>query len=215
MIGPLHASSAFAFLILSLATTPSPAFAQTVSAPTPPNGAPTLEPYKFGAPPRPKTHWYGWQTLMMDAIAVGMSAFANASNKPNLGVQLAGSGMFALGGPLVHVAHRAPGKAVGSLLLRASGPALMTYGAMFARSDSDLGLAVLGGMACTAAAITIDAAVLAHEKVDPTANPVREPAQQEDREEPVTTSSQRSSVHMSATFVPLRGGGTVGAIGTF
>src|SRR5215467_11328850 len=57
-----------------------------------------------------ETRWYGWQTLLVDGAAIGLGVATR-----NAGVFL---GAYALGAPIVHVAHERFGEAAGSLGLR-------------------------------------------------------------------------------------------------
>jgi len=117
-------------------TTPSPelpppileplTFEPTTQAP-PPSLPPTVEPPKppqrtalrdnersssiEGASVRTHKHWYGWQTLLVDLGSV--------LTIPLGGVGLAG---YALGAPIVHLAHGQVGRGVGSLGLRLALP---------------------------------------------------------------------------------------------
>jgi hypothetical protein len=121
--------------------------------------------------------WYGWQTLATDLGAVALVAAALAvadGGEPPAALGYAGLGLYVLGGPVVHLAHRNPGRAAGSLALRVGGPIL--GGAVGCAADgNDGGVGCLGGLALgvflgTLSAVVIDAAALAHEPVSkPTA----------------------------------------------
>jgi hypothetical protein len=109
-------------------------------------------------------HWYGWQTLLVDAGSVVLLALPNA----------AGVFTYALGTPIVHAAHGKWGTGLGSLGLRVGLPLLLGLTGLMIGSLSpsagntpipviDGGLIGLtGGMV---AASAIDAAWLAWEPV--------------------------------------------------
>lgn len=111
---------------------------------------------------------YRSHILLADGAAVAMLLAAGASGSEGLGNAALATG--ALGGPLVHLAHGNPGRALGSLALRTG----LTYGglALGAASctpndealDFDcLGSALVGGMVGYGAAAIIDATVLGHQ----------------------------------------------------
>jgi hypothetical protein len=185
------------------------------TAECPPTSPPSkVEPYKFDDTAAPKsTRWYGWQTLTLDGAALLMTTFGASNNRDASALLWAALGTYALGGPLVHAAHEAPGKAGASLLLRVGAPIVLGYAGYAASSkgswDDGVILTSFGVLAGLATAITVDAAVLAREKVEPPAVPASE------NEEPKTGAVRKNSVRVSATFIPTRNGGTVGAVGTF
>jgi hypothetical protein len=84
-----------------------------------------------GKPPAvaTETRWYGWQTLLTDGGAVALPVVAATSrNEPLTAVALvAGAGVFALGAPIVHLAHGRPGAFGLSLGLRLALPALAAF----------------------------------------------------------------------------------------
>src|SRR4051812_31855654 len=148
-----------------------------------------------GVPLKPKTSWYGWQTLLSDAATIGLGALAYAaddakyaSSSPQnyeLGANVlfaAGVATYALGAPAVHWAHGNGRKGLASLGLRVGLPlggflAGMLIGSATCGNDDNefvscpvvLGaLAFLGGMV---AAPVVDAAVIAREPVAPPTGP--------------------------------------------
>jgi hypothetical protein len=158
------------------------------------------------------THWYGWQTLGVDAGAIGVM-FLGASTDDL--VVLAGLGIYALGGPVVHLAHERPGTAAADLGLRVGAPltaGLVGFGVgvaafsgcssgeMFcSRGFAGVGGAALGVLVGYVTAIILDAAWLACEPA-----PVEEKASAAPR--------LRWSPRVGA--LP-RGGATVGVVGSF
>jgi len=119
------------------------------------------------------SHWYGWQTLATDgASLLLMVAAASASDAPG-SEEMAwlALGGYLGGGPIVHLAHGEPARALGSLALRGGLPILTgVVGSQLedCSPSSDfcgLGGAVLGGMAGILTAIVIDSALLGHERV--------------------------------------------------
>jgi hypothetical protein len=137
----------------------------------PDTATPAVAPASAGTP---KTDWYGWQTLVVDAHAlllVGIGLEIREGEAPALGGLL----VYGLGGPLVHLVHERPGAALGSLALRAGIPivfALAGAGANEncggASSESDgscaIGGAVAWGVVGMGVAAIVDAAFLGREK---------------------------------------------------
>lgn len=70
--------------------------------------------------PEPETHWYGWQTLLTDAGAVALSAWAFKLGTKSGGdeVFLVAEGAFLFGGPLVHGVHGQLRRSAGDFALR-------------------------------------------------------------------------------------------------
>jgi hypothetical protein len=128
-------STAAAVMSLSrLALAADPATPPPVSAPSPllvaPDEAPTRSSVDYAAPPpapaapAPSTEWYGWQTLLVDGVALGtipleLSPSASFARTPSASYLFVGSlSSYALGAPLVHVAHGRWGRGVADLGLR-------------------------------------------------------------------------------------------------
>jgi hypothetical protein len=116
----------------------------------------------------PQRRWYGWQTLLVDAIPT-IGLLAMASSRRSSGDELLGpiTATFILGGPIVHAAHGHIGKAVLSLGVRSAGPLLIGIAASGTHNGSDnqwVALGVLGVLAIPAA-IIIDASAIAREDV--------------------------------------------------
>lgn len=105
--------------------------------------------------------WYGWQTLLVDAVSVAAM--------PAAGI---GAGGYLLGAPIVHAAHDRWGIAAASLGLRVALPIAGAYAGVAlencprnAQSDDMCGLggAILGLGVGMLTAIVIDAAVFSYE----------------------------------------------------
>jgi hypothetical protein len=163
-------------------------------------------------PPVPASaeHWYGWQTLVADACAVGIFAAAwvvgsggydQATKTRTETLAYISLGTFVLGGPIVHAAHGHWGKAGISFALRVGLP-ILGAAAAFAATDGSCSNADggCGGAASSAVvflfgiatAVTMDAGLLATE-------PIAAPT----RQQPVVA------------FTPLRRGAGVSMIGRF
>jgi len=105
------------------------------------------------------------------ALIVAGAAVGGAGNR-NVSAVLAYSSLatYALGGPIVHLAHERPGAALGSLALRAGLPVVSGYVGMAIEQQNcrpgewfcGLGGMVLGGFVGVAGAIAIDTAALAY-----------------------------------------------------
>lgn len=173
------------------------------------------------AAPEPAKQWYGWQTLTADAFALGAVGLSIAADASSSREALAWSalGIYELGGPVVHLAHDRPGTAVGSLGLRFGCPiaggfvgALVGLAAAPTPSEDSLGLNTVAAVAIGAfigvgagivTASTVDAAVLAREKVTPDA-----PAERAAAPPP-------KPFHVAPTILVARDRGGVGLGGTF
>jgi hypothetical protein len=148
---------------------------------------------------RPRTQWYGWQTLLSDAAAVTLMAALPLE----VGVY-AGAGVFVAGAPLIHAAHGQPGRMGISFALRLIPPVALGGSLALASSCTnngedflgcEIGILLLGftaSVAAAATAITLDAAVLAKKEARPP-----------------------SSLALAPMVLPTLGGATFGLAGTF
>jgi hypothetical protein len=152
------------------------------------------------APPRsarrapPKPRWYGEQILAVDGLALGAMIVGVATNP---GVLAAGGAAYAFGPPIVHLAHDNPYRAAGSLGIRVGAPLVgggLGFGTGLLLTDGSwdglfvvAGTTILGIGAGYLAAVTIDAAALAHE---------------EDAPEPKRTTARVSSRAYRPTIAP-------------
>jgi hypothetical protein len=122
----------------------------------------------------PQRRWYGWQTLLVDAVPLlGLLGVAAAERHGDEGAQLAVafSAVYFVGGPIVHMGHGQFGKAALSFGVRSAGPLLILAGSQDGlQYGSSLGdvMIVFGALAIPAA-ITIDAAAIAREDLPPRA----------------------------------------------
>jgi hypothetical protein len=128
------------------------------------------------------THWYGWQTLILDGSAATLTVAGltqiGAGRDHGLAAGLLGTAipLFVLGPPLVHVAHERWGAAAGDFLLRGAVATVSTGIAFFSSLQNDAGcppaehcagpvpvgtsIAILAALSGVAA---VDASVLARE----------------------------------------------------
>ncbi|HWZ87786.1 MAG TPA: hypothetical protein VNW92_03020 [Polyangiaceae bacterium] len=146
--------------------------------------APRYAPASVAVPLQVETrsHWYGWQTLSTDGAAIGVLLLAgtfirnddtDSQRDAADSVLVLSAATYALGGPIVHVAHRQWGKAVTSTGLRIGLPVTgILIGAALDRcgpySDSDTCGAIgpgVGMLLGIGAAIALDASALAYEPV--------------------------------------------------
>jgi hypothetical protein len=132
------------------------------------------------APAAPPTEsaseqWYGWQTLVLDSVAAG--AFAAGVGKHIDALSATGMILYAAGPPVVHGLHGHWGLALGDVALRVAAPVLLALIGVAIEEASTpdcgdtgdiclrgLGGGLAGGAIGYAAAVAIDAAVLARER---------------------------------------------------
>ncbi len=109
--------------------------------------------------PAPRRQWYGWQTLLVDAAAVGFVVVGLRTQSTPVGYT--GVLTYLFGGPVVHAAHGRGGATLGSLALRLGVPLatgwILTGGSEDRASDAP-GFGVSVGVPL---AIALDATVLA------------------------------------------------------
>ncbi len=125
----------------------------------------------------PRRRWYGWQTLLLDGVAFSMLASsAYVSNNSASGTLAVGSLVtYAVGAPIVHIAHGHTAKGFGDLGLRVGLPLAFAGVGYAAGSDtcgkssalicipSSLAYAAIGFVLGMGTAIALDGAVLARE----------------------------------------------------
>jgi hypothetical protein len=134
-------------------------------------GTPRLLTREEAARAAPRTHWYGWQTLLVDAGSVVLT-FTGAGAP-------VGIVAYIVGPPVVHAVHGQGGPAVGSALLRLTLPLALAVAGLEVANEltppnsggNGLGNAYLGlfggAFVGVAAASAIDASVLAWEPQRP------------------------------------------------
>jgi len=116
-----------------------------------------------------RSSWYGYQTMAVDGAAVALMAMGVKTELPQL--MAASFATYALGAPIVHLAHGSPGRFAADIGMRLGGPTLGAFtgaglvcladgscSAFDAAIGGALGMA-LGG----AAALAVDYAVLSRE----------------------------------------------------
>ena len=120
---------------------------------------------------RERSHWYGWQNLVVDGGVLVASAGLGAANGSAGGVLLVTGYLF--GGPIVHWSHGQIGRGFASFGIRVGAPLVLgTLGYVaFSGDRTSNGWAgaigfVLGFGFGVLSAIVIDAAALAYEKVE-------------------------------------------------
>jgi len=135
------------------------------------SNAPPSTPFVAAPEPVSQTHWYGWQTLLVDGAALSTVVggfWLRPANQDWSVVSIAGIGAWALGAPVVHWAHGRTGVGFASLGLRFGLPAL---GALIALTPSCSGgecsgqaLALAFGLTLIPAPMVLDATWLARER---------------------------------------------------
>ena len=167
------------------------------------------------APTEVETSWYGWQTLLSDAGAIGLWSLAAVVDDAQYGspswrtyqawstaLTASGFAVYAVGAPAIHLAHGHADKAAESLVMRVGlpfGGALVgvlagasACGRSYDEVPCPLVLGVLGFVAGGVAAMIVDAVVLAHEPTGPPTGP-----------------------RFQTLFIPTSGGGTFALAGRF
>src|SRR6478736_191861 len=120
--------------------------------------------------PATETHWYGWQTLLVDGAALGVTIggfWLRPAHQDWSVVTLAGIGAWAVGAPIVHWSHGRAGVGFASLGFRIALPALGLLLMSTPCSSSECSEGILAaslGLAIIPAPIVLDAAWLARER---------------------------------------------------
>lgn len=120
-------------------------------------------------PKEPQT-WYGWQLIALDALALTLATFSLSNGSPgSLSILVVGAAaLYLLGAPALHLLHKQPWQAAGSLALRIGAPLL---GAMMMDTGGYGATSVIGpftGMLAGAAlAPLVDYALLAFKPTKP------------------------------------------------
>jgi hypothetical protein len=164
---------------------------------------------------KPRTRWYGWQTLITDGASLSMLIGAGSA-KDSAGTWVALSGLtYALGGPTVHWAHGNGGKGAASLGLRLGLPVglgLLGYATGAALSGGKgYGGAIFGALGFVLgfpAAMAIDSAALAREDVVDEDEP-------ETQGKVTTKAAPRAAFQVHPDVQTSHTGAQVGVRGTF
>jgi hypothetical protein len=135
--------------------------------------APAAEPTEL-----PPERWYGWQTLIVDSVAA--SAFLVGVAQHIDPMSLTGMILYGAGPPVVHGLHGHAWLALGDLALRVAAPVVLALVGVAIEDATTpgcgdtgdiclrgLGGGLAGGAVGYAAAVAIDAAVLAREREAP------------------------------------------------
>jgi hypothetical protein len=83
---------------------------------------PSLDVPATKEPPQPERRFYGWQNMVVGYAGIGMMA---ATIKSGGALPFFGFGVYALGGPIVHIGHEQYARAAGSLVINVITPLLM------------------------------------------------------------------------------------------
>jgi hypothetical protein len=194
-------------------TAPAPVPAPAPAAPQP-QAAP-VQPMAPAAPPQRRIHvWYGYQTLIVDAIAFGAGTVGFALKEPTL--QTVGVAGYLAGPPVIHFIHGHVGRGFGDFGVRCGFPVAgllvgLIVGAVVAAKDDssvqgvsdDIARGIeVGTVAGVVGAIIFDAAVFGDETV-------LEGAEDARVHPPLPT------FRVAPTAFTARGGGGLGLGGTF
>jgi hypothetical protein len=194
-----------------VATAPAAVPPPTTAAPAATAPATQQPPAPVAPPPRYEKVWYGYQTLIADAISIPL--FAVGATTKTDGLTGAGYVGFALGAPVIHWVHGNVGKGFGSLGIRVGAPpTLALFGALGGviadggrgnTGDSALTGAWVGVGIGVAAAVVVDAAGFAYTKelVEPSTTP--------------TAKARENGFAFSPTFDVRKDHATLGVAGTF
>ena len=134
-----------------------------LSAPPAAPPAATLEPVS-------QTHWYGWQTLLVDGAALGVTVGGFWLRPPHQDwsvVSIVGIGAWAVGAPVVHWSHGRVGVGLASLGFRLALPALGLLLLSTPCSSSECSEQILAaslGLAIIPAPMVLDATWLSRER---------------------------------------------------
>jgi hypothetical protein len=119
------------------------------------------------------SRWYGWQTLIVDALPLGLFTYAGRGSLRNDRAWLALAVVYSFSGSSVHVAHENYGRAGLALATRAAG-AFLTMSLLLhldcieAHEDGPGGPGSCHGAAAVlpmAGSTAVDAGLIAHERV--------------------------------------------------
>jgi len=202
-------------LVLASTLFASNAFAD--DAETPP---PAATDNRAASSPRPsaETSWYGYQTLFVDASALGVGMLAP---KGGMGFAYAGVATYAIGAPIVHAVHGNGKMALADVALRIGAPigAGFVGGIVGAATAEGGGLAGLGHMmvgvmygalAGVGLAVALDSIVLAREDV----RGARSPRPSDDKSADAPRPAPQHA-RLVPTLAPSPTGFTGGVAGTF
>jgi hypothetical protein len=107
--------------------------------------------------PEPARTWYGWQTLLVDALAIGTAALTATTDIEGFWL---GVGMLVVGSPIVHIAHLNFTQGLVSFGMRLVPGSLFVLAGTASGDKNPVGFGWLGVLATTVVLI-VDAAVLA------------------------------------------------------
>jgi len=145
--------------------------------------------------PQPERRWYGWQSALVDAAAVGLTlplALRDDTNELLL-FAFVGPPAYAVGAPIVHFAHENVPQGLASLGLRLGVPPVLGAVASLGCAPGRREKCVIGtALASMLVAMVLDDALLAYESV------------------PSPRANARNRLHVQPTFALDRHGATVG-----
>lgn len=107
--------------------------------------------------PEPARAWYGWQTLLVDALSIGTAALSAATTLEGF---ILGVGMLVIGSPIVHFAHLNVAQGLASVGMRLVPGSLFVLAATSSGDKDLIGIGMLGLLA-TVVVMSLDAAVFA------------------------------------------------------
>lgn len=169
-----QATLALTFALTSLTFLPEASAQERAAEPQRPERPVTTLDTSFvkpAKPPKLTERWYGWQTLIADAAAVGLVVAGLERRRP--AVFASGITLYGLAAPTIHWLHGQPRQGNISAAIRIGGVVLFTVSAMTgaAKNGTINNPSTYLGLGCIGTAIALDAALFAREKVPAEAPP--------------------------------------------
>jgi hypothetical protein len=116
------------------------------------------------------SHWYGWETLVVDALPVGLFTYYGfGQHRRSVGLLWAIAALYSFPGPIIHASHKNYGRAGLALAIRTLAAtlttALLSSEECFSRGSDGGGCERTSGSLFVLGSTAVDAALLAHERL--------------------------------------------------